>query len=78
MDELDEPQRWDLLRMHVKPIVGRAEILQQHFVDNGLNPIPDWDPERHVNIVGWPSAEEERTSIAQALYAEQRFFPAPM
>jgi hypothetical protein len=77
VDQLEEEQRWELLRKHVNPIFGRTELPKQKFIKEGLTPIPDWQPDRHVNIVGWPAAEEECKSIAQALYDEQRFIPIP-
>jgi hypothetical protein len=78
MDRLSDDERWRLLQLHLnKPICGRTELAKQKFIDQGLAAMADWNPERHVNIVGWPDVEEERKVIAQALYASQLFIPLP-
>lgn len=78
VDQLEEPERWVLLDAHSdKPVVGRSELPRSVFVDVGLEPVADWDPERHVNVVGWPAAEEARVSIGQRLHAAQVFVLRP-
>lgn len=76
MDDLEGPQRWELLQANAnKPLYGRTELAAVVFVEEGLTADPDWDPERHVNIIGWPDEEEVRKGISQSLYAAQRFIP---
>lgn len=66
MDDLSDGQCWELLALHVKPaVVARAELPTQVFRDSRLEVDPDWDPERHVNVIGWPAADEEIASITQ-------------
>jgi hypothetical protein len=66
IDELDDEACWILLELHVKPaVVARAELLVQVLRDAGLTADADWDPERHVNIIDWPTADEEIVSISQ-------------
>lgn len=74
LDTLEEESRWQLLQANSnKDLVGRTEVATSVFLDAGLTADPDWVPERHVNIVGWPDEEEIRKGIAQSLYAAQRF-----
>ncbi len=74
VDELDDDACWKLLELHVKPaVVARAELPVQVFRDARLTADPDWDPERHVNVIDWPTADEEIASITQeALYLAQK------
>lgn len=65
VDGLADDARWELLAKHVNPLVARVELRTQVFSLAGLIVDPDWVPERHVNIIGWPDEEEARTSIAQ-------------
>lgn len=78
VDQLDEQGRWELLEKHVKPLVARAELGTHVFRDAGLTVDPDWDPERHINIVDWPEDEEARNSIAQLIHDKQRPFVRPV
>ena len=71
VDELPEAACWELLEIHVKPaVVARSELLAQVFRNATLTVDPDWDPERHVNIIDWPTADEEITLIAQEILSE--------
>lgn len=75
VDEFDDGATWQLLELHAGVVVGRAQLRSQVFRAERLTVHPDWDPERHVNIVDWPAAEEEVTSIAQVLYAQHEYVP---
>jgi hypothetical protein len=73
LDDLDEPQIWELLDRHLnKGALARVELTPAHVLSADLQVDPNWDPERHVNIVGWPSEEHEQKSRAQVLHACQR------
>lgn len=72
MDGLAECERWLLLAQYVKPdVVARAELLPSDVQDATLTLDVDWNPERHVNIVGWPELEIEQVSMAQVLSDRQ-------
>ena len=75
VDELEEEDKWQLLELHVRPrVVARADLTTAAIRAAGLIPDPDWDPERHVNVVGWPEDEAEQKIIAQtSLATMQRF-----
>lgn len=72
MDALVEKQCWKVLDTHSDkaPIPARAELHVPMITGSGLTCDPDWDPERHVNIIDWPDEEHARASITQVLYAE--------
>jgi hypothetical protein len=76
MDDLSDGERWLLLDEHSnnKPIPARTELTTSAIALAGLVLDADWNPARHVNIVGWPQEEEQRQSCQQVLLAEQRFF----
>jgi hypothetical protein len=74
IDQLADVEVWNLLDQHLnKPAIGRAQFELDHVCVAGLVPDPDWVPERHVNILGWPEEEEVQTSIAQELYGLQKY-----
>lgn len=74
MDDLDQLACWNLLDLHAdKPVVGRADFKPIHFTQLSLSLHPDWDPERHVNVVNWPLTEIDQIEIAQKLYEAQSF-----
>lgn len=74
IDGLDDDARWARLQLHnTKPLLGRCELQLQAFREEELLADPDWNPEGHVNILGWPVDEEVRKNISQRLYAVQRF-----
>lgn len=78
VDGIDEVARWELLDLHGdRPTVGRCELRVELILEVGLTIEPDWKPERHVNVVGWPESEDGRLSIAQALRDRQNFFLRP-
>lgn len=75
VDELNEDERWELLGLHVRPqVVARAELTTAAIRNAGLTPDPDWDPERHVNVIGWPDDEAEQKIIAQTSLANMQKF----
>ena len=49
------------------PLLGRADISAFHILDNKLKLIPDNNPPRHANIVGWPPEKSEQILIAMVL-----------
>jgi hypothetical protein len=71
MDDLSETLRWSLLDLNSdKQVVGRADLSNTVVNSAGLALDPNWEPERHVNIVGWPVDEVESTQAAQELFAK--------
>ena len=78
VDGLDDEQRWQLLDAPNGsppiPVVGRAEILPSVFAEAGLHLDDDWDPERHVNVLGWPEQVDQMLTIRQHLVANHEFF----
>lgn len=46
------------------PLLGRADISAFHVLDKNLKVIPDNNPPRHANIVGWPEEKSEQKLIA--------------
>lgn len=79
VDQLTEEQCWELLELHVRPaVVARSELETRVFSDAGLVVDPDWIPERHVNVVGWPVEDEVIASIThEVLFRAQRPIPRP-
>lgn len=76
LDGLDESARWQLLDEHSNksPIPGRAELSVDDISSAELDIDADWDPERHVNVIGWPKEEERQRSCQQVLLASQAFY----
>lgn len=78
IDELQDPSIWELLDKHLnKPAIGRSDLGLEGVSGVGLQADPDWDPERHVNLLGWPPEEEHQTAIAQKLYGIQSYSKRP-
>lgn len=76
LEELQIGEQWDLLDSHSpKAVLGKAELHATDIKDERLALDPNWDPERHVNVVDWPEPDEAQKQIAQALLAKQRFTP---
>lgn len=46
------------------PLLGRADISAFHVFDKNLKLIPDNNPSRHANIVGWPEEKSKQKLIA--------------
>lgn len=57
-----------------KPILGRADINASNVTATGLKVIPNEPPERHADIVDWPSERSEQKMIALELAAEAQFY----
>jgi hypothetical protein len=73
MDGLGESAKWNILDRHSdKPVVARSDLLKAVVSDAQLSLDPDWDPERHVNIVGWADDRAAQKSAAQLLSRDQR------
>ena len=78
VDGLDDASKWGLMDLHSdKPVVAKSELATSDVTVAGLLLAPDWDPERHVNLLGWPDTEDGRKSMAQVLHAKQRFVLRP-
>ncbi|HHT9111299.1 MAG TPA: hypothetical protein ACFYDZ_09105 [Candidatus Brocadiaceae bacterium] len=69
---LSENEIWEIGNREVSqkrglPLLGRADISAFHILDENLQLIPDNNPPRHANIVGWPSEKSEQKLIAMEL-----------
>lgn len=69
---LSEEQIWNLGAEYLslnknQPIKGRAEILEEIVIKNGLQLVMDNNPPRHANIIGWPESKPEQKLIAGKL-----------
>jgi len=70
IDGLQEEAIWALLSIHFtqKPAIARSDFRRDDILNiQPLSLEPNWEPERHVDICGWPEAEEARASLAQCL-----------
>ncbi|NOX43265.1 MAG: hypothetical protein GXP19_05980 [Gammaproteobacteria bacterium] len=76
--ELDDNRIWDIgyefAEVRGKPLLGRIDIIAEHFYDNNLDFDPDNNPPRHANVVDWPDEKQEWMSAAQDLAANAEFF----
>lgn len=73
LDDLEEPAVWTLFDLHLsKPALARAELTPDHVSVAQLHLDPNWEPERHVNIVGWPADEFDQKNVAQVLHDLQQ------
>jgi hypothetical protein len=74
MDEFTEDERWALLDQHCDrdQVVARSELAHAAVLEANLLLDPDWDPERHVNILGWKRDTAADKSSAQVLLDRQR------
>lgn len=64
---------WSLGDRHIqKQILCRGDIAASKVTDKGLEVVPDDNPERHANILGWADHDErsKNISIAQQLEDE--------
>jgi hypothetical protein len=79
LEELDEAMKWETLqRGSIRPVLGRAELAADHVREvEGLCLEADWEPERHVNILGWDDDHGSLATRAQALYVRHRFVLKP-
>lgn len=72
ISNLSDNEVWDIGDKEVaqkrgKLVLGRADILAFHFLQKRLRIIPDDNPLRHANIVGWPEEKSEQKLIAMEL-----------
>lgn len=72
IDLLSDDETWGLLDQHCdRPaVVARVDISVNFIRENGLEIEPDWDPERHVNVLRWPLDEDARKSLCQVISAQ--------
>lgn len=66
-DEIWEIGNCKVAQKRELPLLGRADILASCVLNMNLNLIPDNNPPRHANIVGWPSEKSEQKLIAMEL-----------
>lgn len=57
-----------------KPLLGRADILAFHVLNNKLEIIPDNNPPRHANIIGWPREKSEQKLVAMELAESSQLY----
>ena len=74
-DGLTDSDVWALGERHVasarnKPVYGYPDISVLAVEEQRLTVDRAEPPPRHCDIVGWPSAKEERISVAQELAAQ--------
>ncbi len=80
---LKDSQIWDIRkgieRLRARPLLGRADVIAQNVYDVNLeiylcdapNTVPHFD--RHANLVGWPSDENELIMRASELALKASF-----
>lgn len=74
LEELGTAEQWVLLDGHsLKAVLGKAELEKTDILNERLTLDPNWDPQRHVNVVEWPASEEDQKQIAQVLLSKQRY-----
>jgi hypothetical protein len=76
MDGLTEAGRWEVLDRHSNkpPIPARSEFTRVSLSEASTELYfdPDWEPERHVNILGWEKLDDAAlVSSTQSLYRSQ-------
>lgn len=72
ISNLSDNEVWDIGDKEVAQkrgmlVLGRADILAFHVLQRRLRIIPDDNPPRHANIVGWPEEKSEQKLIAMEL-----------
>jgi hypothetical protein len=81
IDQLDEQNIWLLLRSQFpdRPPQARSDFNAGDIAAVPLIIDPNWVPERHVDICGWPESEDAQASIVQSLIvlATTRLAPGP-
>ncbi len=75
---ISDEEVWDIGNREVvkdpnRPILGRADISASVVVAKGLEVSPSVPPERHANIVGWPTEKSKQKLIAIELAADAHF-----
>ena len=66
VDGLDEPAKFALLALHGK-VYGKTELAVALIEKFKLGIDPNWNPEKHVDIIGWPLDFDERHALSQAM-----------
>lgn len=56
-----------------RELKGWSEVRVQSVTDCGLNLDPDNNPERHVNIIGWPEERPKQLEIQLELSKKAHF-----
>jgi len=59
------------------PVLARADINQNNVISRNLQVIPSEPPEKHADIMGWPSEKSERQSIALELAEDSQLILKP-
>jgi hypothetical protein len=73
LGDLATNDQWALLDSSVRPSAVAYAALERALVQSaGLQLDPDWDPERHVNLIGWPADEVERRDAQHVLFRGHR------
>jgi hypothetical protein len=70
IDNLSDSEAVELIEGATRRQHAHAVIKTESIVEIGLQIDPDWQPERHVNIVGWaddPNAEHVIMATAQRI-----------
>lgn len=72
ISKLSEKKIWNIGETQVassigKSIKGRGDILARYVFLSKLEILPDNNPPRHANIVGWPDEKAEQKIIALEL-----------
>jgi len=72
IDDLASPEIWAigesvLLEQPIGTLYGRADLQAKSVYDNGLRPLRDDEPPRHVVIVDWPADKAQIKNKAQRL-----------
>lgn len=85
IDGLTTEEIWEMGHRRVilamkqpRQLYGVAEIKAASVTRVNLNIVPDPLPDRHANIVGWPTDQARHLSIAQQLAAEAQLKLRPM
>ena len=74
LEEIDAQEGWRRLQeCSIRQVLGRADLRASQVNDVELSLDADWQPERHVNIIDLPEAEELIGDMAQKLYRAHVF-----
>jgi hypothetical protein len=82
IDRLNRDEIWELGQINVavprsKTLYGHAELFTVDVVSQGLTVSRSEPPERHCDVVDWPTEKEERMSVAQELARVARLVLKP-
>jgi len=69
IQDLPEEQIWEIGRRYVsgpqsKTLHSRGDVFASVVIEQNLTIIPDNDPPRHANVIGWPEDKSEQKLIA--------------